>query len=151
MMVIGEMLTCENGTTTSVFSPWFEACGDGATFAIELGPRSPFDEGELEVRVQTKGLDEDDAAADYLDRKDETGSWVPWGPLPFEPDDSPILVSTARYEGFKELVRFQYLLETVPPVRAWRVHCRMLPPLWQNNCLECTVEKQLVSEVQPGF
>jgi hypothetical protein len=72
MMVIGEMLTCERRATTSVFSTWFEACG-GATFALEIGPRSPYNEEELEVRVQTKSLDEDDAAADYLDRKVESG------------------------------------------------------------------------------
>jgi hypothetical protein len=144
MMIQGETLIAGDGDCVA-FSPWFEACGSGATFVVEVGPRTG-GPGTFEIRVETKNTENDDASATTLDRVDTLGPWVAF-PDPSGGDD-PVYINPARYTGFKELVRFKYVLEVEPPARRLSVHFRMLPPLWEANCLGCSIEDELARDVQ---
>lgn len=147
MMVQGETLMT-GATGCTVYSPWFEGCGSGATFAVEVGARtggSP-SPGIFEIQVETKISDDADSAATTLPRADVEGAWLPVSAG--LPDTNPEYISSARYSGFKELVRFKYLLATVSPAKFFSVHFRMLPPLWQSNCLGCSIEEELVKDIQ---
>ena len=147
MMLQGEMLVTGTAGLT-VYSPWFEACGDAATFAIEVSgmtPGSP-SPGTMEVRVQTKRLEDSDGEAATLDR---VGGGFWWAVASGVPKADP--VSVTRYLGFKELVRFQYLLATVSPAKTFWAHSRMLPPMWEGNCIACAVETELSNRAEATF
>ena len=148
-MLQGETLIAGTGGLTA-YSPWFEACGDAATFAIEVSGRmsgSPIP-GTMEVRVQTKRLEDSDAEASTLDR---VGGGFWWAVASGVPEADPVTVSVARYLGFKELVRFQYLLATVSPAKEFWAHSRMLPPMWEGNCIACAVETELSNRAEATF
>ena len=140
MMLIGETLA--TGTLgLVVYSPWFEACGNAATFAIEVLSVSSADAGggagQMVVQVQTKGLEDKDASAITLD----PGNWTL----------TVAGVESMRFSDFKDLVRFKYILSVVAPSKDYRIHYRMLPPMWEGNRLCCSVETELSKDVDTSF
>ena len=142
MMMLGEALFATNATIT--YSPWFESCGDGAVFACEImaiqregDPPTGNVTAHLEIEVETKSTADDDASTITLTRQDSGEAW----------GDLFVGVITARYSGFKDLVRFKYLMILDVQAISLSAHFRMLPPMWQANCLNCSVEKELRTEV----
>lgn len=140
MMVIGETIAA-GVAGTNLVSPWFEALGDGATFALECVQFLPGAAmAELTITVQTKATEDDDASAATV---------VPMPEPPWKVDR--IGVSQKRYVGFSELVRFQYSFSPVAPEKNARMHFRMLPPLWEGNRLCCELERALAKQVEVTF
>lgn len=150
MMSIGEVLYANVGTTT-VYSPWFEKCGNQATFAVEVIAQTPggVTAGSLEVRVQTKEMDETDQQAVTLERQDVAGFWFPVVGGTTRIADS--YMSTARYKDFKDLVRFMYIVQNTAPAKSFWVQSRVAPPMWQSNSLCCPVEAELAKDSETTF
>jgi hypothetical protein len=136
----------------SVYSPWFEGCGSGATFAVEIGSRTSGKpaSGTLQILVETKNSEDTDSTITVLERVDLPlpGFWFPYSANEEEEHSGSEYVSTARFTGFKELVRFKYILATIEPEKFFSVHFIMLPPLWEANCLGCSIEERLERDVQ---
>jgi hypothetical protein len=148
-MVQGEtLMTGDAGCV--VHSPWFEGCGSGATFAVEVGPRTSGKptSGTLQILVETKNSEDADSERVTLERVDVPGFWFPFSATEEEEHGDSDYVSTARFTGFKELVRFKYVLAAIEPAKFFSVHFRMLPPLWEANCLGCSIEEKLERDVQ---
>jgi hypothetical protein len=111
-IAIGETLI----TGTTAYSPWFERCGDAATFACEVSALST--NIQLTITLQTKNRIDIDSDAKDLD------SWI-------------VIksgVTQERVAGLYELVRFNYAVTTAPtPPDGGMIHFRMLPPAWEDN------------------
>jgi len=140
MMVIGETLVAGSGGTT-VCSPWFEACGNAATFVVEVLRFLPgTNQGRLRIVVRTKNSEDTDPGT-VIERTDFAGQW----------DIVRVGVNSARYEGFLELVRFEYQLTVVAPNASCSAHLRMLPPIWESNCIDGDIEAFLEKEARGSF
>lgn len=137
--MVGECLYVSNGTAT-VLSPWFEKCGDAATFGaavLAFGPtQAGVATGSLEIRVQTKTLEQSDQDATALDRQDAIGAWTPI--LAGGAGTTGVFVSTARYRDFMDLVRSKKM--------TFWVQLRMVLPIWESNSLCCPFERQLSAD-----
>lgn len=151
-MVVGECLYVNNGTAT-VLSPWFEKCGDAATFGAEILAFGPTPggvaTGTLEIRVQTKTFEQSDQNVTTLDRQDAVGSWTPivaGGGV-----STGAFVSTARYRDFMDLVRFRYIIQSAPVKMTFWVQLRMVPPMWESNILCCPLERRLSADSEVSF
>lgn len=139
-MLIGETIAAGTGGT-NLLSPWFEACGDAATFVLECFRFLPgAGMATLTITVQTKATEDDDALATTVIPSPEP----PWEVERFG-------VSQKRYKGFKELVRFQYSYTVVAPTTAACMHFRMLPPLWEGNRLCGELDASLAKQVEVSF
>lgn len=138
-MIIGESLIA--GTTT--YSPWFEASGDAATFAVEImgivatGFEDPGGNviSQLVVNVETKKGDSPDGDASTL-----SGAII----------TSALGEAAVRFSGFSELLRFRYEVQ-LGTYSFYVMHLRMLPPLWQCNQLQESLEGALEPSVQHLF
>lgn len=136
-MVIGETIATGVAGTT-LFSPWFEAFGNSATFALECLRFLPgTGMATLTIEVQTKKTEDSDSLATTLDPAPPS-AWVV----------ERIGVTARRYVGFTELIRFKYIYASVPPTKDATMHYRMLPPLWESNRLCCDLETTLTKQVE---
>lgn len=129
MLVIGETLI--KGTSDAP-SPWFERCGDAATFNIQLISLSA--NTALDVTVQTKNRTDHDSSASDLGSLELTSEGV----------------ASVRVTGMQELVRFTYSVVGIPapvPPTISFAHFQVLPPAWENNELQ---ESGRVSDASGG-
>lgn len=115
MVVIGTTLHFQSAGT--YYSPWFPRQGNAATFALELIAQSAANIG-ITVTVWTKNQEDKDSSATQI-----TTSTL---------EKASVGVASAYFKGFKELVRFKYVVKNGTASGDWATY-QMLNPSWETN------------------
>jgi hypothetical protein len=127
-MILGDMLL----TGANATSPWFARFGNAATFFCEVLAQTSAPGGggftataQVTVDIETKKADEADSAAVVLASLTSDG----------------LGVFPVRASALKELVRFAYTVAYAPeldppPADPGYMQFRMLPPAWEDDCVE---------------
>ena len=112
-MLIGETITAEDTTGTTVYTPWFPRQGNNVTSTVDVIAISSG--ANLAITLQTKNSDETDDTATDKNTNTVTATGV----------------DPQRDTNLEELVRYKIRLYRSSGTGTIYAHFRMLAPQWE--------------------
>lgn len=134
-MLLGQTLRAVtgNGTLTSVYwSPWMPRLGTKAVFGCNHIASAGLD--SFKIVVETK-RSEDDNRADSIEEVGASAATITLtadSVTTFERGNKLDGSDGSTDYGFRDLIRFKYIVKSSVDVRGW-VHFRMLDPSWETD------------------
>lgn len=131
-MIIGHTIRAPyNGGTATYFSPWFPRMGTKAVFGCNLIASAGVATSGFRVYVQTKKSEDDNESTSVVDVGNQIVPTATADSVEAFELGNPI-DGTSGSAGFRDLVRYKYVLQSAASARGW-VHFRMLEPTWETD------------------
>ena len=131
-MILGQVIRAPNGAAATYYGPWFPRQGTKAVFACNHINSSEV--SSLQITVQTKRA-EDDNRNDSIEEVGSAASIsvaAADSVTTFERGNTIDGSDGSGTFGFRDLVRFKYVLTSNASKKSW-IHLRMLSPTWETD------------------